>query len=130
MEEIKRGLIIDTPHIDNILSGRKTWEMRTTLTKQRGRIALIQKGSGTIVGIAEITDSLGPFSKEEMLANESKHGITPVRLNKPEVSKYNNAWVVKDAKRLKKPVPYKHKFGQVIWVNLDAETSAAVMSAI
>lgn len=130
MEEIKRGLIIDTPHIDKILSGKKTWEMRTTQTKQRGKIALIQKGSGTITGVAEITDSIGPFSKEEMLANESKHGITPERLNNPEVSKWNNAWVVKDAKRLKKPVPYKHKSGQVIWVTLDAETSAAVLKKI
>ncbi len=130
MKGIHRALIIDTPHIDNILSGKKTWEMRTTQTKQRGRIALIQKGSGTIIGVVEITDSLGPFSNEEMLANESKHGITPVRLNNPEVSKYNNAWVVENAKRLKQPIPYKHKSGQVIWVNLDAETSAAVMSAI
>lgn len=34
MAEVK-GLIIDTPHIDNILSGKKIWEMRSTMTKQR-----------------------------------------------------------------------------------------------
>lgn len=129
MEEIKKGLIIDSPHIDNILSGKKTWEMRTTQTKQIGPIALIQKGSGTIVGIAEVIDSIGPLSKEEMLANQSKHLISTERLNNPEVSKWNNAWVVKNAKRLKQPVPYKHKPGQVIWVTLDEATSAAVTNA-
>lgn len=129
MKELK-ALIIKTPHIDNILSGKKTWEMRSTQIKQRGLIALIEKGSGTVVGVAEIIDSLGPFSKEEMLANQSKHLITPERLDDPEVSKWNNAWVVKNAKRLKKAISYTHKSGQVIWVTLDAETSAAVMNSI
>ena len=27
---IIKGLIVDTRHIDNILSGQKTWEMRST----------------------------------------------------------------------------------------------------
>lgn len=112
-----------------IFSGKKTWEMHSTRTKQRGLIALIRKGSGTIIGVAEITDSLGPFSKDEMLANRSKHLITAERLSNPEVTKWNNAWVVKNAKRLKQPVPYKHKAGAVIWVNLDAETSGDVMDA-
>jgi len=51
---IIKGLIIDTPHIDNILSGQKTWEMRSTQTKQRGLVALIRKGSGTVVNRPEI----------------------------------------------------------------------------
>lgn len=130
MEEIKKGLIIDTPHIDNILSGRKTWEMRSKRTEQRELIALIRKGSGTIIGVAKITDSLGPFTKEEMLANQSKHLITTERLNDPKVGKWNTAWVMNNAKPLKQPVPYKHKSGAVIWVNLDAETGAAVMNAL
>jgi hypothetical protein len=39
------GLVIDKPWIDLILDGKKTWEMRSTLTKKRGKIALIRKGS-------------------------------------------------------------------------------------
>lgn len=130
MSEIK-GLIIDTPHIDKILLGEKTWEMRSTRTKQRGPVALIRKGHpGKIIGIAEIIDSLGPFSKEEMLANQSKHRMTPERINDPEASRYRNAWTLKNAKRLKQPISFEQKSGAVIWVKLDAETSAAVMNSV
>lgn len=124
-----KGLIIDTPHIDNILSGKKVWEMRSTVTKQRGLVALIRKGSGTVIGVVEIVDSIGPFSTDEMLANVSKHMISPARLADPKISKWNKAWVVKGAKPLSKPVRYDHPNGAVIWVNLDENTSRAVVEA-
>ncbi|MBD8246954.1 ASCH domain-containing protein [Xanthomonas campestris] len=44
-----KGLVIDEPWISLILSGQKTWEMRSRATSIRGRIALIKKGSGTEV---------------------------------------------------------------------------------
>jgi hypothetical protein len=126
---IIKGLIIDTPHIDNILSGQKTWEMRSTQTKQRGLVALIRKGSGTVVGLAEIIDSIGPFTKSDMLANMSKHMISTTRLDDPKVSKWNNAWVMKAARLLRRPVRYEHPNGAVIWVNLDIATCNAVVAA-
>jgi len=95
MQEELSALIIDTPHIDHILSGGKTWEMRSRRTKKRELIALIKKGSGTVVGVAEIFDSLGPFSKDEMLTYELKHRMTPERLNEPDASKYDHACVLK-----------------------------------
>jgi hypothetical protein len=123
-----KALIIDTPHIDNILSGKKTWEMRSGTNTYRGLIALIRKGSKTIVGVAEIIDSLGPLSEEAMLANQSKHLMTPERL-KEKGGKYKYAWVLKDPRPLKYPVPYHHKNGTQARVLLDEETSAAVMKA-
>lgn len=126
MPEIK-GLIIDTPAIDKILSGRKTWEMRSSHTKVRGMIALIKKGSGTVVGVAHLVDSLGPFSKEELLASQDRHLISSQRLDDPKVEKWNHAWVLKDVKPLVRPVPYTHPNGAVKWVNLDPATSAAVL---
>lgn len=128
MVEIK-GLIIDTPHIENILSGRKVWEMRSTRTKQRGVVALIRKGSGKVIGVAEIIDSIGPFSTEQMLQNQSKHLISKERLADPKVSKWNNAWVLRNARLLKNPVPYVHPNGAVIWVTLDAGTQAKIRQA-
>lgn len=123
-----KALIIKTPYIDNILSGKKTWEMRSAPTKQRGLVGLIRGGSpGKVIGVVEIINSLGPFSKEEMLANRSKHLMTPERLDEPEASKYKNAWVLTNAKLLKQPISFKQKSGSVIWVNLDAETSASVL---
>ena len=124
-----KGLIIDTPHIDNILSGRKTWEMRSTATKQRGPVALILKGSGVVVGLAEIVDSKGPLGKEDMLANLSKHLIARERIENGEVSKWKHAWIMSGARALPRPVPYTHPSGAVIWVNLDADVASAVMKS-
>jgi hypothetical protein len=129
MKEMK-GLIIETPHIDRILSGEKTWEMRSMHNRYRGLIALIRKRSGTIVGVAEIVDSLGPLSEKQMLDNQSKHLITPDRLNTLEVKERKYAWVLKNARRLKNPVPYSHKNGAQSRVILDEETTSAVLNAI
>jgi hypothetical protein len=120
-------LIIDTPHIDNILSGKKTWEMRSTATKQRGLVALIRKGSGVVAGVAEIMDSKGPLSKDEMLANLSKHLISKERIESGVVEKWKHAWVMARAQPLPRAVRYTHPSGAVIWVNLDAAVVAAVL---
>jgi hypothetical protein len=124
-----KGLIIDTPYIDRILAGEKTWEMRSSQTKQRGTIALIRKGSGQVFGLVDLVDSRGPFTREQMLENQSKHKISSERLADPKVAKWNNAWVLTNVVQLSKPVPYQHPPGAVIWVNLDEATRQAVMRA-
>lgn len=35
-----KGIIIDAPWIDEILAGRKTWELRTKSWSHRGEVAL------------------------------------------------------------------------------------------
>lgn len=125
-----KGLIIDTPHVDNILSGLKSWEMRSTATKVRGLIALIRKGSGLVVGTADLVDSLGPLSDEELLASESKHLISSARVLSGAVSKWKHAWVLNAACTLSRSVAYAHPSGAVIWVNLDSETASSVRAAM
>jgi hypothetical protein len=53
-----QGLIIRAPWIDMILAGTKTWEMRTAPCPHLGRIGLIRKGTGLIVGVANVVASL------------------------------------------------------------------------
>jgi hypothetical protein len=65
-DDVSRGLIIDQPWIGKILRGEKTWEMRSTRTSIRGPIALIEKGSGTVVGVASILSSLCPMSLQDI----------------------------------------------------------------
>lgn len=129
MSEMK-GLIIDTPAIDRILAGNKTWEMRSTHTKVRGVIALIRKKSGTVVGTAELVDSRGPFSPTEILQNQQFHQISNERLADPKVAKWNHAWVLKNAKLFSKPIPYRHPSGAVIWVTLDASTGQEILRSM
>jgi hypothetical protein len=56
------GLLIRSPYIDWILAGSKTWEIRGSSTAKRGRIALIQSGSGTVIGVADLVDAVGPLT--------------------------------------------------------------------
>jgi hypothetical protein len=68
-----KGLIVDEPWISLIISGKKTWEMRSRNTLVRGRIALIRKGSKAVVGVAEIVRTIPKLSQSELRANVIKH---------------------------------------------------------
>lgn len=114
-----KALIIDAPWIDLILSGEKVWEMRSRNCSIRGRIGLIRKGSGQVVGTADLDDCLGPFSEKELSHERDKHAITEDRMaDKVWMSKWNHAWVLKNVEALPEPVSYNHPNGAVTWVNI------------
>jgi len=108
------GLIIRKKWLDKILAGDKEWEIRSSNTKKRGTIALIEAGSGTIKGIAYLSSALRMDHSHLWPNWFSKH-----RLRDEEVLSlgYKNphAWVLNGATRIK-PIPYKHPRGAVIWV--------------
>jgi hypothetical protein len=113
---LERALIIDSFWIELILSGLKIWEMRTDMTNVRGRIGLIKKGSGLVVGEAELTDSLPPLPACDYFHYTPLHRIT----KRDDVAhKWRYPWVLKNAKRYDSPIPYSHPQGAVVWVRLD-----------
>ncbi len=114
-----KGLISKSPHVENILSGKKTWEIRGSNTKIRGEIALIKSGSGTIVGKCEIIDVIGPLGFSDLEANIDKHCVEKEQL-KRVFGKYRKlySWVLGDAVKFSIPIAYDHPNGAVIWVNL------------
>ena len=57
------ALLIKEPWISMILEGKKTWEIRGSATKRRGRIALVASGTGTVVGTCDLVDVVGPLSR-------------------------------------------------------------------
>ena len=118
--EISRGLIIAEPWIGKILNGGKVWEMRGQRTKMRGPIALIKKGSKTIVGICNIDSVEGPFDNRELALHQSKHQVPSDIYESPDY-KWRYAWVLSEIEPLAQPVPYKHASGSVIWVKLDQD---------
>lgn len=122
------GLLIRSPWVDKILAGDKTWEMRSRQTNLRGEIALIQAGSGLVVGVARIVDCLGPLCEEEMRATFDRHGIGADRL--VEVAQYRFAWVLEDVRPLVKPVPYLHRSGAVIFATLDAAAKTQIAAQL
>lgn len=118
MEQIK-GLFIKEPWISLILSGKKTWEIRSSNTSIRGRIALIASGTGTVVGYADIVDSIEiePIHFDE---NIDKHNIPQERYSSNNMPyKKTYAWILANPKRLKNSIPFEPKRGCVIWINLN-----------
>lgn len=109
-----KGLIVKSPWIDKILSRDKPWEIRGSNTKIRGTICLIESGTGLIKGIAKLATSFS-LSHETLFTNKYKHRIEDLSIIK---YKKPHAWVMVNAERLPKPIPYKHPQGAVIWVNL------------
>lgn len=126
---LTHGLIVDQPWIQMIICGDKSWEMRANPVKRRGPVALIEKGMGTVIGVAHLVDVRGPFTADEMAAHETWHKIPP-ELYRAPAYKWRHAWVLENAMALPSPVPYKHKSGAVIWVQLDEQAQQGVMEQI
>ena len=112
---LERALIIKKIHLDKIFDKGKVWEMRSTKTSIRGRVGLIQSGSGLIVGEVNI---IGCFEPPMLLAIADSykfHYVDDLEL----LTKWKYAWVLSEARRYDNPVPYKHPRGAVIWVKLN-----------
>lgn len=112
-----KGLIVKEPWISLILSGKKIWEIRSSNTKIRGKIALIKSGTGLIFGMVDLVDS----KRLEVLDyhnSKDKHHIENTE-DEPLPYKKIWAWVLENPVIFERPIPYKHPQGAVIWVNLD-----------
>ena len=111
-------------------AGRKTWEIRSSATKERGRIALIESGSGTIVSSADLVEVMSPLRLSELSRYETKARF---RSDEPIAKlpyKKTYAWVLKSVKRLRRPVPYEHPRGAVIWIRLKPRVIRHVKSGL
>lgn len=123
---ITKGLIIGDPWIGYLLDGSKTWEMRAKPVKFRGWFGLIRKGSGAVQGIARLVDVRGPLSREDMLATVDKHRIPAEMITSGAVAKWTTPWIISDVRPLSKPVPYRHPYGAVTWIELDKDVADAI----
>jgi hypothetical protein len=124
-----KALLIRQPWIDMILDGRKTWELRGSRTAVRGTIALVEAGSGHIVGTARLADVIGPVASTQLRHTTALHGVPSVDLRDPPRYANTYAWVLTTVRRPPRPVPYHHPSGAVIWVNLSRRTSRLVGAA-
>jgi hypothetical protein len=114
-QPITHGLLIMKEPLDKILAGTKTWEIRGKATARRGPIALIESKSGHVVGTCEVVDVVGPLTLAELQKNAKRAGSRAEQLHYETTF----AWVLRNARRLPKPVPYRHPSGAVIWVVLE-----------
>jgi hypothetical protein len=122
----KSGLIIKLKWLDLILSGQKTWEIRSTATTKREVVALIESGSGHVLGQARITDSV-VLSLTDLQNNVEKHCIQD--LSTITYAK-SHAWVLTETLRFKVPQPYEHPQGAIVWVDMGSVALRKVPKSI
>lgn len=109
-----KGLIIKEPYIDQILEGKKKWEIRGSNTNIRGRIALIKSGTKKIFGEVTLVDSF-----EISLEQYSQYYLNMYGVIKNQLPyKRTYAWVLEEPLLYDKPLDYNHPLGAIIWVNL------------
>ena len=127
-EPVCRGLMLRPKYISEILSGRKTWEVRTNRPRSMpARIHLIPtgvgkaKGVGIISGEVCIKDAI-PVSSSSIWAAEAqaKHRVSPSD-SENIISRYVKkkkmwAWVLTLPTAYHPPRTFKRKPGQQTWV--------------
>jgi hypothetical protein len=121
-----RGLLIKKQFLEKILSGKKSWEIRSSRTNIRGPIGLICSGTGTVVGVCELIDCIGPLTNEQFRRNARKAGLHPAEASIPR-GQLRFAWVLSNIQRLNEPVPYSHPSGAIIWVKLMEYVARRIM---
>ena len=123
-----KGLIVRQPWADLIVDGKKRWEVRRTRTRQRGPVAIIS--GGKILGIVEIVDVI-ELPVEEMAARIEKHYADPITiLGYGRGKKYLYAWVLRNARRLKEPIPFELPRGTQTWVNIPENVEAEIWRSL
>lgn len=107
------GLIVKGKWLELILDGLKDWEIRGSRTKKRETIYLIKSGSRQIIGQVDLIGCM-ELTKEMYERNRQRHCIEANFESLPYSIPY--AWLFDNPVRYKKPIPYIHPKGAVIWV--------------
>lgn len=129
IKALLRALLTRRPWIDKILNGEKTWEIRGARTMIRGTIGLIASKSGTVIGVCELIDCIGPLTANAFRKNARKAGM---RQSEAQLGFYRQtyAWVLAKPRRLTKAVSYPHPSGAVIWVALHRSVERRIQEQI
>ena len=117
MDRMINGLIIKSPYIDDILDGKKKYEIRGNNTRIRGKIVLLKSGSGIALGTVDIVSSeqwdLSQYNNWEYRKDNNKLPLDKLPY------KMTYAWRLENPKWFDTPKKYIHPSGAIIWVKLD-----------
>jgi hypothetical protein len=105
-----RCLKIDDKWINLILSGKKTWEIRTRNTNIRERIALGNTKIKCYVGYATIVDSV-EMKISELFKHNEKHQANDFIKQYAKGRETLFIWVLKDIKAEHEPKTYSYSTG-------------------
>jgi ASCH domain len=120
MISLKKGLLIRRPWCDLIVDGHKSWELRGSRTNVRGTVGIIQSGTGHIVGTADVVGCTPVLTSGDLIQAVKLHCVPAAMFNDNQTPYPRTyAWILLNQKRFEQPIPYTHKPGAVIWVNLE-----------
>lgn len=111
---IERALIIKKEWLNRIFDDGKVWEMRSTKTNIRERIGLIEVGSGLIIGEVDLIGCGKRLTEQSAADNFKFHQVSDLS----KLKYWCYPWILKDAIRYEKAIPYNHPSGAIIWVTL------------
>ena len=112
------ALTLKQEWLDLILTGSKTWEIRSQPTNKRERVALAQSGTTVLRGDVEIVNCV-PLDAQSFVTSIDKHCV-PQNRHTEVIGGYAKifAWELARPRRYRTPISYKRMPGQVGWVNL------------
>ena len=126
------GLIIKPEWLAQIyepvrpFSEPKTLEIRGSATKKRGRIYLLESGSGLVTGETTIVDCVQIKDKSDWDAKREKHQVLDIEYQGRTIegylyarTRYNGqiyGWVLKNTVKYETPIRYDKPKGAIIWV--------------
>ena len=121
----KLGLVVKHPFAEMIVSGAKTWEIRTKQSWVRERVAILLGGTKTAIGEVTLTNSF-PVTRDLLCRSFEKHRIDDLsavfqHAHNDNVQYY--AWVLQHAEKYTDPKPYVHPVGAITWVKLSSPES-------
>lgn len=109
-----------------IMAGTKTWEMRPKRSSYTGRVGLIKKGTGLVVGVVDLVASLPPLDAASLAEARDRHGIPPEEDAEVLRNRWLHPWVLANVRPLIRPVRADQISGQVTWVTLSQPVIAAI----
>lgn len=119
-----KALLVRIPYSSRLITGVKTWELRSRPTHIRGIVGVVESGTSCIWGFIDILGcrEVTPSILREC---EDKHTVSRLDL---EAFPYTQwfAWQVGSSWKLKEPIPIVRRKGQVIWITTDREYKLGV----
>lgn len=100
---------------EKILSGEKTWEIRSSNTSKRGKINIAYSKTSSIYGKTFLIESM-PLTEELFVNNRDKHCIDLTWTELIKIYKHPYVWVLNNSEKYNKPIKYNHPKGAVVWV--------------
>ena len=99
-----KAFIIDSEIIDKVLDGTENWEIRSGSNHQRESLALIEEGSGQIVGVANLISIKKTLGYQNKYKNIGRHRAFDERSWYSET--WDVIWILENAVPLVTPINF------------------------